>query len=211
MLFVKVQKLRNGIFLIINDIKADKMTKRTKIIYSNRKTLSIEIKSDLQVIVRAPNNMKKADVQKFIDEKSAWIEKHLEKIKTYTSENEHATAFSQAELKTLCEQAQKVIPPIVNTIAKSLDVTYGRITIRKQVSRWGSCSAKGNLNFNCMLMLCPKDVVEYVIIHELCHRKYMNHSKDFWAAVEMYCPDYKACKKWLKEDGNKLISRLRII
>ena len=90
-----------------------------------------------------------------------------------------------------------------------MGVTYGRITIRNQVSRWGSCSSVGNLNFNCLLMLAPPEVRDYVVVHELCHRKEMNHSPAFWAEVEKMIPDYKAHKKWLKDNGTALISRLR--
>jgi len=87
-------------------------------------------------------------------------------------------------------------------------VDYGRITIRSQRTRWGSCSAKGNLNFNCLLMLCPEEVRDYVVIHELCHRKELNHSPKFWAEVEKVCPDHARQRKWLKENGGSLIARL---
>ena len=84
-------------------------------------------------------------------------------------------------------------------------VTYGRITIRNQRTRWGSCSAKGNLNFNCLLMKAPPEVLDYVVVHELCHRLEMNHSPRFWAQVERVLPDYKVSRKWLREHGNELM------
>ena len=83
-----------------------------------------------------------------------------------------------------------------------MGVKYGRITVRRQKTRWGSCSSKGNLNFNCLLMLCPDFVVDYVVVHELCHLKQMNHSERFWAEVERVLPQYKEARKWLKENGN---------
>ena len=86
--------------------------------------------------------------------------------------------------------------------------TYSRITIRSQKTRWGGCSAKGNLNFNCLLMLMPQEVRDYVVIHELCHRREMNHSAAFWTEVERYCPDYRLHRKWLKDNGAALIGRL---
>ena len=89
--------------------------------------------------------------------------------------------------------------------ASIVGVTIGRITIRSQRRHWDSCSAKGNLNFNCLLMLAPSEVLDYVVVHELCHRKYMNHSKQFWAEVAKVMPDYKKCERWLKEEGSLLI------
>ena len=92
--------------------------------------------------------------------------------------------------------------------APQVGVSYGRITIRSQRTRWGSCSARGNLNFNCLLMLCPEEVRDYVVVHELCHRKQLNHSPQFWAEVAAILPDAARHRKWLKENGGALIARL---
>ena len=73
---------------------------------------------------------------------------------------------------------------------------------------WGSCSGKGNLNFNCLLMLAPPAVQDYVVVHELCHRKEMNHSPAFWAEVAGVLPDYASHRRWLRENGNGLIAAL---
>ncbi len=102
----------------------------------------------------------------------------------------------------------QIIPDKVRFYAEKIGVDYGRVTIRNQKTRWGSCSAKGNLNFNCLLMLAPEDVLDYVVIHELCHRKEMNHSPRFWSEVAKIMPDYKNSKIWLKENGNDIIRRM---
>ena len=116
--------------------------------------------------------------------------------------------LTQQELDALKREAKLLIPERVRYFAAKLGITYGRIAIRAQRSRWGSCSSKGNLNFNCLLMLTPREVIDSVIVHELCHRKELNHSKAFWALVYEAMPDYKTWDKWLRDHGRELISAL---
>ena len=85
---------------------------------------------------------------------------------------------------------------------------YGRVTIRCQRTRWGSCSAKGNLNFNCLLLLAPPEALDSVVVHELCHRKHMNHSAAFYAEVLRVFPDYRKWNGWLREHGAALLARV---
>ena len=112
------------------------------------------------------------------------------------------------DIRSLAEQAMKMIPERVAYYAPRIGVTYGRITIRNQKTRWGSCSAKGNLNFNCLLMLAPPEVVDSVVVHELCHRKEMNHSKKFYEEVLKVFPDYWKWHRWLKDHGAALMKRM---
>lgn len=180
-----------------------------EIIKSNRKSLAIEVKKDLSIIVRAPIFVSNREIQEFIEEKSAWIEKTIEKIRVRNEQEKSMPKFTAEEIHNLADKALEIIPKRVEYYAKIMGVSYGRITIRNQVSRWGSCSAKGNLNFNCLLMLCPAEVIDYVVVHELCHIKEMNHSKRFRELVERFCPEYEQHKRWLKEHGNELIGRLK--
>lgn len=179
-----------------------------EIIRSNRKSIAIEIRPDATVLVRAPFIMKDAEIQKFVKEKEKWIQTHLEKVKEKQNTAKDMKKLSMEEIQTLADLALKVIPEKVKYYARIMNVSYGRITIRNQKTRWGSCSAKGNLNFNCLLMLAPDEVVDYVVVHELCHLIEMNHSKAFWAQVEQVMPDYKKHRKWLKDHGNEIISRM---
>ena len=110
------------------------------------------------------------------------------------------------EIRQLADTALEVIPERVKYFAPLVGVTYGRITIRNQRSKWGSCSSKGNLNFNCLLMLAPPEVIDSVVVHELCHRKEMNHSDRFYAEVLRVFPDYHKWDKWLKDNGSILMS-----
>lgn len=174
------------------------------LIRSSRKSLSIVIKPTGAVEVRCPKRCSKREIDAFVVSKEAWIRKHLEII----AAKPRISALSETELRELADQAAAVLPEKVRFFAGRIGVTYGRITIRCQRTRWGSCSARGNLNFNCLLMLCPDAVQDYVVIHELCHRKEMNHSSEFWAEVEKYCPDYRIYRKCLKDNGASLIARL---
>ena len=107
----------------------------------------------------------------------------------------------------LADKAAAYLPERVKYYADIIGTDYGQITIRAQKTRWGSCSAKGNLNFNCLLMLTPPEVIDSVIVHELCHRLEMNHSKRFYAAVYKFYPDYDKCNAWLKSHGAELMRR----
>lgn len=181
---------------------------KVTVIRSNRKTVAIQVNSDLSVTVRAPRSVSEKDIEEILKKKEAWISKHIEKIKK-TKERfkaEPTEKLTREKVIALAEEALKVIPERVEYFAKVIGVTYGKITVRNQKTRWGSCSSKGNLNFNCLLMLAPPEVLDYVVVHELCHRKQMNHSKAFWLEVEKVLPDYKEARKWLKEDGSQIIT-----
>ena len=177
------------------------------IIKSNRRTLALEIKND-GLVVRAPGSATDEEINLFIEKHKKWIENNILKMKKQKELLDGTDPLSQSDIQVLADKALSVIPNRVKYYAEKIGVTYGRITIRNQRSRWGSCSAKGNLNFNCLLMLAPPEVLDSVIVHELCHRKVMNHSDKFYAEVLRAFPKYPACSKWLKENGNMLIMRM---
>ena len=181
---------------------------KVTVIRSNRKTVAIQVNSDLSVTVRAPYSASEKDIEEILKKKEAWISRHIEKIKKTKErfEAEPTEKLTREKVIALAEEALKVIPERVEYFAKVIGVTYGKITVRNQKTRWGSCSSKGNLNFNCLLMLAPPEVLDYVVVHELCHRKQMNHSKAFWLEVEMVLPNYKEVRKWLKEEGSQMIT-----
>lgn len=175
------------------------------VIRSKRKTISISVSHDGKVTVRAPERITDTDIRRFIDEKRVWIEKqliHAEEIRTQQNARGEITEETIRDLK---EKAKLNIPSRVYQWARQIGVSYGKITIRHQKTRWGSCSSQGNLSFNCMLMMCPEEVIDYVIIHELCHRKEMNHSARFWAAVHNVCPEYRKYRKWLRQNGQSIL------
>ena len=179
------------------------MTFSYQIIRSDRKTIAIQIMPDGSVVVRCPKRMRMDDVRKFVDSKSFWIEKHLA---NRVPQNEEK--LTDSELKQLRERTRILVTERVRYFAPLVGVTYNQIAIRSQRTRWGSCSRKGNLNFNCLLGLVPSDVLDYVVVHELCHRKELNHSDRFLNEVSRILPDYMARKQWLKDNGSRLIARI---
>lgn len=187
-------------FNIYKDVKVN-------IICSDRKTLSIQLKTG-EIIARAPLHMKDEEIYSFIESKKSWVEKNLAKIEEREKAISEVQPFTQEEINALAEKAKQIIPERVRYYAPKIGVTYNRITIRCQRTRWGSCSSKGNLNFNCLLALFPIEVIDSVVVHELCHRKHMNHSPQFYAEIEKVFPEYKKWHKWLSENGGVYMGRL---
>ena len=166
----------------------------------------MELRRDLTLVVRAPAWMSDQDIDSFLRKKEGWVETHLAQARARSGQA--LPKLTAEEVVELVRRGRQVIPQRAAWFGPLVGVDWGRITVRRQVSRWGSCSAKGNLNFNCLLMLCPPEVLDYVVVHELCHRKHMNHSQAFWAEVGRVLPDYKVRRAWLKERGGALIDRL---
>ena len=174
---------------------------------SPRKTLSVQVR-DGQLIVKAPRRTTDAQIRDFLSKHRRWIENHLEKDRQQRERSRGEGLLTDEDLRLLAQRAKEVFPERVKHYAALMGVTYGRITIRCQKTRWGSCSAKGNLNFNCLLMLTPPEVIDSVVVHELAHRKEMNHSERFYEEVLWVYPDYHRWHKWLKENGGVLQRRL---
>lgn len=174
------------------------------LIRSSRKTISLEIRPDGTLLVRAPRRMSDRAIRDFVLSKESWLRPRLERIRCRPV----MPGLTGEELEALKKQAKADLTARAAHLAPLVGVSYGRITIRSQKSRWGSCSREGNLNFNCLLMLCPEPVRDYVVIHELCHRKHMDHSAAFWTEVAAVCPDFRRQKQWLKDHGSALIARL---
>ena len=216
------------------------MIKINRLIRSKRKTLALIVEPEGSLTVRAPEQMKDADIWKFVKEKEKWIERkqaqtkegiHLPREfvngglfpylgkeiplcivpsqkpalvldKCFTLKE---TALEDAEsvFETWYkQQAREVLSKRVSYYAHSFEVKKIRISSAR--TRWGSCSTRGTLSFTWRLVLAPLDVLDYVVVHELCHLHELNHSKRFWTLVEDILPDYKVRRTWLKENGGKL-------
>ena len=171
-----------------------------RIIRTRRKTIGLEISPDLQITVRAPYHLSDVRIREFVESKQTWILKHLAIMQDRQAHDPiPAGVISDKELRHMTKEARIIIPERVKYFAKIIGVTYGQITIRHQKTRWGSCSSSGNLNYNCMLMATSPELIDYVVVHELCHRKQMNHSPLFWKEVEEILPDYRNLRSRLRE------------
>lgn len=173
-----------------------------EIIYSSRKTLAIQITPDGSVKVRAPKRCPKSTIECFLNEKESWILKHVNK--TMQNPPVMKNLLSVQERNRYIKIARDIFTQKTAYYASILNVTYGRITIREQKTRWGSCSSEGNLNFNWRLIFAPEEVLDYIVVHELAHRREMNHSQAFYAIVKSILPDYKKSQKWLRDNGRSL-------
>lgn len=173
------------------------------LIRSGRRTLGLELKGG-QLVVRAPYLVSRARIDRFVEENRAWAEKALQKAAAAAD----VPKLTEAELKALKKAAKDYIPGRVAHYAALAGVQVNRIAIRCQKTKWGSCSAKGNLNFNCLLMLLPAEVIDSVVVHEVCHRRHMDHSAAFYAEIGRIFPDYKKHHGYLKEHGAEIMARM---
>lgn len=189
---------------------------------SRRKTVAVQIGTGGKTTVRCPYYMGKWVVDSFLKEKKDWIYKHyMEAVKKVDKSNgfcsgncddsddaDSRTPFQKNEDPALVNKhkkyARKIFESRVAYFHQFTGGNYTSITIRDQKTRWGSCSGRGTLSFNWRLILAPPEILDYVVVHELCHLTHMNHSKEFWSLVGNVIPDYKIRKKWLKENGHTL-------
>lgn len=186
-------------------------------VHSRSKSIKIHLEPNGEVVVTTPRFTPKIAIKAMIRKNKTWIEKQLLRIKQQQNLMESATQLqifgkthfkeklqlnSQKEVdRFLKSTATRYILPRTKKIAEEMGINFGRVTLRQQKTRWGSCSSQGNLNFNWRLVHFPTPVVDYVIIHELAHRKQMNHSAHFWDLVRKHDPAYAQHRGWLKRHG----------
>ena len=173
---------------------------------ARRRTLKATVEGG-ELVVYVPRGVSERQIRMFVTQNADRLEKMLRKEQSRTAAAEQAGLLSEAEIESLKKSAKKEFRRLVEYYAPLVGVTYGQIAVRVQKTRWGSCSSAGNLNFNALLMLAPENVREYVVVHELCHRKHMDHSKAFWAEVGRVYPGYRAAKSWLTKNGGVLQAR----
>lgn len=171
-----------------------------ELIRAKRRSMSLKVDLDGMITVRAPYRMPVQTADWFVEGHRDWIEVRLKAGARIMAERPSYTDKERAEGR---KRAAEVIETRCRYYAPVMGVSYGTVTIREQKTRWGSCSMKGNLNFNWKLVLMPSEILDYVVVHELAHRIHMDHSAEFWAEVGKILPDYKERRQWLKVNGQK--------
>lgn len=166
-----------------------------KVIKSNRKTISLSVDDNLMPVVRAPLFADDSKIDSFVKSNSLWLDKTIEK-KRRQLEKYNLTAD---ELKDLIENAKNYIPLRAEYFSKLMGLKPTAVKITCAKKRFGSCSGKNSLCFSCYLMLYPSEAIDYVIVHELSHIKFHNHSSNFYNLVASYLPDYKDRERLLKK------------
>lgn len=170
---------------------------------SNRKTLSIGIREDGTLLIKAPYQMQQKVIDRFVAQKRFWIYKQVQRME---NNRRNQVVYTKEQEKELRQQARKRLTERTDYYKTILGVDYKRIRIADQKTRWGSCSSTGTISYNWHLVLLPDAILDYVVVHELCHLRQMNHSKDFWKMVEGILPDYQSRRKWLKDNGDRYLA-----
>jgi len=154
------------------------------------------VRHDGRVLVTAPMRISKKMVDNFVASQTQWILEHTQK-KVIQKTHDIPAHITQTGYHACASRAKKLITERLNYFNKHYGFAYKNITIRNQQTRWGSCSSKGNLNFRYTLLFLPLHLVDYVVVHELCHIQEMNHSKRFWLLVGQTISDYKSRRREL--------------
>lgn len=185
---------------MIEDTRIENKKIKYTVRKSNRaKRMRIAVYCDTRVVVTVPWGFADSKIEKFIEEKAWWIIKKI----NYFSRFKYIRPIENRRMNYLEHRmtALKLAREKVSHYNQFYNFRVNSINIRNQKTRWGSCSAKGNLNFNFKIALLPERLADYIIIHELCHLKEFNHSERFWHLVSQMMSDYMAVKRELRLTG----------
>jgi predicted metal-dependent hydrolase len=167
------------------------------LIRSARKSITIFVREGGRIEVRAPYRTSIETIEDFLRKKSVWIHRTQAKVCEEDAGRE-VLCLSAGEVRARARQLEAYLAERAPLFARSLGVCYGRIRVGRARRRWASCTAGGDLNFTYRMAFLPPELADYIIVHELSHRKEMNHSPDFWRVVESVMPDYRERRKALR-------------
>ena len=165
-----------------------------QVIRSARKTLALELSTDLKLTVRAPYALSDREIARFVSGKADWIERHRARLRARPMPIEP----TPEEFKALIQTARRVIPDRIRFWSAQMNLVPARISISRARTRYGSCSAKNALSFSCRLMLRDDALIDYVVVHELAHIRYKNHGQAFHALIEQTLPGHRQLEKQLR-------------
>ncbi|MCL2665429.1 MAG: M48 family metallopeptidase [Defluviitaleaceae bacterium] len=165
------------------------------LVRSKRKTVTLSVSKNIEVIIKAPLTMSKRDIDAIVTKHAAWIEKQTTVMR---QRNENRKILNEDQTKEMIKNAKLLLPIKVEKFSAIMGVKPAGVKITSAKTRWGSCSANNILCFTYRLMLLPDELIDYVVVHELAHIKEKNHSAAFYAVVEKFMPDYKIKRKMLK-------------
>lgn len=218
---------------------------RYTVIRSKRRSVSLSVTRQAEVVVRAPARLPLPEIHRFVSGRAEWVSCHLQKAQRrlelerlpyvpgrrlrYLGQEVVLTASEGYASRARLEgesllvprirlpqarrlvwawyraRAREVLGETVSRFAPQMGAWPKRVSLKDTVSRWGSCSASGNLGFSWRLVMAPPWVVDYVVVHELAHLSYLNHSAAFWHHVARHCPDFGRAQAWLREQGEDLV------
>ena len=165
-----------------------------KLVKSKRKTLEISINDELEVIVKAPDNMPQDKIEEFVVKNKKWIEKHIERKRESLEKRE----LSDIDETLTRENALQYLTERTKFFSDKMGLKPTGIKITSAKKRFGSCNYRNSICYSWYLMLYPPEAIDYVVVHELAHIRYKNHGKEFYKLIEKYLPDYKERVKMLK-------------
>ena len=166
------------------------------LIRARRKTMALKVSGDGTVTVRIPYGVRPEEADRFVEAHVDWIRKRIAECRERAAAR---PAYTDREREAGKRLAKELLLKKCRYFAERMGVSYGTVTVREQKTRWGSCSAKGNLNFNWKLALMPEEILDYLVVHELAHIRHHDHSPAFYDQVARVLPDYKARQRLLKE------------
>lgn len=172
-----------------------------RLIRSDRRSLSLSIEPDGTVLIRAPRRLAKAEIDRFVQSHEHWIAAHREKaIRRAEFDQSH---FSPDQMAVLTARAKEYLPGRTAYWASVMGVTPTGIRVTSAKTRFGSCSAKDSISYSCRIMAFPPEAIDYVIVHELAHIRHKNHSREFYAFVARFLPDYRRLQNILRQRGGE--------
>lgn len=167
-----------------------------QLIRSKRKTISLQINEQCEIVVRAPLRATRQEIDEMVARHSGWIDKHMPAAR---ARMQQAQSLTPALLAALTEKAWREIPPRVAHYAALMGVEPTGIKITAARKRFGSCSGRNSLCFSCLLMRYPSEAIDCVVVHELAHIRHHDHSPAFYAFIEKFMPDYREREKLLRQ------------